>query len=42
MFKVNNRNTRTTVLLTYFIPFSGVCVVDFEHVILCWVNVSHA
>ena len=34
MFKVNNKNTRTTSFTkTYFIPFSSVSIVDFEQVI---------
>ena len=32
MFKVNNKNTRMTSLmsLTYFTPFSSVSIVDFK------------
>ena len=30
MFKVNNKNTRTTS--TYFTPFSGVSIIEFERV----------
>ena len=30
MFKVNNKNTRTTP--TYFTPFSGVSIIEFERV----------
>ena len=49
MFKVNNKDTRTTpmvLLLTgvllsyYFTPYSSVSVVNFEHVIVNWVYSS--
>ena len=33
MFKVNNKNTRTTS----FAPFSGVFIVEFEQVNVTWV-----
>ena len=44
LFKVNNRNTRKrceicSKLTITFTPFSGVSIVDFEHVIVSWVNV---
>ena len=39
MFKVNNKGTRTTPL-TYSTPFSGVSVVDFEQVNICWAEGS--
>ena len=32
MFKVNNKNTRTT----YFAPFPGVSIVDFKQVNVSW------
>ena len=35
MFKVNNENIRTTSM-TYFIPFSGVFIVEFEKVNVSW------
>ena len=45
MFKVNNKDTRTTPLvslrclycelLTYFTPCSSVSIVNFEYVIAC-------
>ena len=38
MFKVNNKDTRTTSLtLNTFQLFSSVSIVDFEQVIVCWV-----
>ena len=37
MFKVDNKDTRTTLfivlLITYFTPCSSVSIVNFEHVI---------
>ena len=36
MFKVNNKDTRTTPMLTYFTPCSSVFIVIFEHVIAGW------
>ena len=46
MFKINNKDTRTTPiasfwclycqLRTYFTLFSGVFIIDFEHVIINW------
>ena len=46
MFKVNNKDTRTTLLAsfwylycklrTYFTPCSSVSIVNFEHVISDW------
>ena len=39
MFKVNNKYTRTTST-TYFTPFSGVSIVDFEQLNVNWVIVS--
>ena len=46
MFKVNNKDTKTTpvasfwchfcYLRTYFIPCSSVSIVNFEHVIDGW------
>ena len=36
MFKVKNKNTRTTSL-TNFTPFKSVSVVDFEVVNVSWV-----
>ena len=48
IFKVNSRSTRTTPLAsfwcfqcelwTYFTPFSGVSIVDFEQVNVRWVE----
>ena len=38
MFKVNNKDTRTTP--TAFTPYSRVYIVNFEHVIAGWVNSS--
>ena len=48
MFKVNNKNTRTTsiksfwcfscYIWTYFTPFSNVSIVDFEQVNFKWVT----
>ena len=35
MFKVNNKDTRTT-LWTYFTPCSSFFIVNFEHVIADW------
>ena len=35
MFKVNNKDTRTT---HYFTPCSGVSIANFEHVITGWVS----
>ena len=35
MFKINNENIRTTSM-TYFIPFSGVFIVEFEKVNVSW------
>ena len=40
MFRVNNKDTRTT-LLPYFTPCSGVSIVNFEHVIVGWVVHLH-
>ena len=50
MFKVNNRDTRTASLTSFgrvycwleinFDPFSGVSIVDFEHVLVCLENLS--
>ena len=36
MFKVNNKDTLTTLIASYFTPCSIVSVVDFEHVIPGW------
>ena len=40
MFKVNNRDTRTTVFIVNFEhiskPYSSVCIANFEHVIAGW------
>ena len=36
MFKVNNKNTKTTSL-TYFTPFFSVSDDDFEQVNVSWV-----
>ena len=36
MFKVNNKNTRTTS--TYFTPFSSVFIVNFEQVNVSWID----
>ena len=46
MFKINNKDTRTTPLvslrclyyelLTYFTPCSSVSIVNFEYVIAIW------
>ena len=38
MFKVNNKDTRMT---PYFIPYSGVFIVNFEQVNANWVVVSN-
>ena len=48
VYKVSNRDTRTTSLtsfwclfcelLTYFTPFSSVLIVSFEHEFVCWVR----
>ena len=48
MFKVNNKNTRATSmtsfwcfycsLLTYFISFPSVSIIDFEQVNVSWVS----
>ena len=39
MFKVNNKDTRTTpVFIVNFAPFSDVFIVNFEHVIVGWNN----
>ena len=48
MFKVNNKDTKTTPLAsfwclycyfgTYFTPYSSVPIVNFEHVITDWVE----
>ena len=35
MFKVNNKDTRTTPM-AYFTPYSSVSIVNFQHVIACW------
>ena len=35
MFKVNNKDTRTTPL-AYLIPCSSVSILNFEHVIAGW------
>ena len=35
MFKVNNKNTRTT---SYFTPVSSAIIADFEQVNVSWVN----
>ena len=35
MFKVNNKETRTTPL-TYFTLCSSVSIVNFEHVLVSW------
>ena len=35
MFKVNNKDTRTTPL-AYFTPCSSVSIVNFKHVIAGW------
>ena len=37
MFKVNNKETRTTSM-AYFKPFSSNSVIDFEKENVCWVN----
>ena len=36
MFKVNNKDTRTTPMPTYFTPCSSVFIANFEHVIAGW------
>ena len=36
MFKVNNKNSRTTRYQTYFTPFSSASIVDFEQENVCW------
>ena len=36
MFKVNNKDTRTAPLWTYFTPFSSVSIVNFELVNAGW------
>ena len=35
MFKVNNKNTRTT---SYFTPVSSAIIADFEQVNVSWVK----
>ena len=35
MFKVNNKNTRTTSM-TYFTSFPSVAIVDFEQINVSW------
>ena len=49
MFKVNNKDTRTTLMSswcfhcehwTYLISFSRVSIADLEHVNLCWVVIN--
>ena len=44
MFKVNNKDTRTTPMTSfwflYFAPCSSVSIVNFEHVIVGWVRVG--
>ena len=37
MFKVNNKDTRTTLWI-YFTPCSSVSIANFEHVIADWVS----
>ena len=46
MFKVNNKNTRTTSVLTVNFAqvshlFSAVSIVDFEQVNVRWVTVAY-
>ena len=36
MFKVNNKDTRTTDAITYFTPCSSVSIVNFEQVNSGW------
>ena len=40
MFKVSNKNTRTTSItfFTYFGSFSSVFIVDFEQVNISWAD----
>ena len=50
MFKVNNKNTRTTSLTsfwcfycqlqTYFAPFSRISIADFEQINIGWESIS--
>ena len=37
MFKVNNKDIRTTPLASYFATSAGVFIVNFEKVIAGWV-----
>ena len=47
MFKVNNKENRTTSLTSFgvfilnftFHTFFGVSIVDFEQVIVCWISI---
>ena len=36
MFKVNNKDTRTTPGSSCFTSCSSVSIVNFEHVVACW------
>ena len=36
MFKVNNKDTKTTLMASYFTPCSSVSIVNFEHAIAGW------
>ena len=40
MCKINNKNTRTTSLTSFFTPFSSVSIVDFEEVNVSWDSIS--
>ena len=40
MLKVNNKDTRTTPLATYFTACSSVSIVNFEQVDANWVNLQ--
>ena len=37
IFKVNNKNTKTTSIMSYLASFSSASIVDFEHVNVSWV-----
>ena len=39
MFKVNNKDTRTTPMASYFTPCSSVYNVNFEHITADWVTI---
>ena len=38
MFKVNNKDTSTSLMTSYFTPFSSVSIIDFEQLIVCWLK----